>query len=129
MLVISADGKGWLLLIILPETMQKVSTRHDGTTEILQDYLPANSVVVHCSPASLDKDIFRQWVDLLVRCVKLFFIVMPDKPLVMRTEQSLFKLIFVYSSYNSAISAVLWNLKTVDAPLVITNTRFDFLKA
>lgn len=64
--VISADGKPWNPVVILPGTLHKFRTRPDGTTETLVDYLPPGSYVTHRTPASMDTDIFAQWVELFI---------------------------------------------------------------
>ena len=65
--VVSADGKAWPPVIILPGVLHNFRKRADGTTELLHDYLPANSMVAHRSPAGMDSDLFAQWVELFIK--------------------------------------------------------------
>lgn len=64
--VVSADGKAWPPIVVLPGVMNKFRKRADGIIETLHDYHPAGTSVAHRTPASMDSTIFLALVVRLI---------------------------------------------------------------
>ena len=65
--VVSADGKAWPPVVILPGTFHKYRTRSDGTIETVHNFLPHDAMVAHRSPAGMDSNLFALWVERFIQ--------------------------------------------------------------
>ena len=65
--VVSADGKPWPPVVIMPGVLHKFRHRPDGKKETLHDYLPKDTYLVHRTPASMTKEFFLQWVEIFIK--------------------------------------------------------------
>lgn len=65
--VVSADGRAWTPVAILPGVRTKFRERPDGTRETPASFLPPSAYVCYRDPAGMDSSIFYQWASRFVR--------------------------------------------------------------
>lgn len=61
--LVSADGRCWSPLCILPDIKSKFLFRPDGTRETPSSFLPPKFLLVYRDPTGMDAAIFFQWVN------------------------------------------------------------------
>ncbi|PXF46225.1 hypothetical protein BWQ96_04010 [Gracilariopsis chorda] len=66
MAVVSADGRAWSPLAVLPGKQAKFRKRHDGTRETPSMFLPPTAYCVYREKAGVDTDIFYHWGEKFV---------------------------------------------------------------
>ncbi|PXF46035.1 hypothetical protein BWQ96_04210 [Gracilariopsis chorda] len=64
--VVSAGGRAWSLLAVLPGKQAKFRKRHGGTRETPSTFLPPTAYCVYREKAGVDTDIFYHWGEKLV---------------------------------------------------------------